>query len=971
MNELFQNVLTASFHGSIVIAVVILLRLVLKKTPKKFICLLWLLAGIRLLMPFQIQSSLSLQPETARVVAEQRWQQPEAAAEPAPKQPWENNVPEPENTTFVPADASAAAERFREAPGDVFPEAFPTEEDSPAVNWAALVPYFWFIVACCFVASSLYSYLRLRYLVREAVRIPGGWECENIETAFILGFIRPRIYIPMGMSPDNRKYIFAHEQTHLEKGDHWFKMIGYIALAIHWFNPLAWVAYTLLCKDIEMACDERVVQFMELEERKAYSAALLSCSTNRAHLAACPVAFGEVSVKYRIKSVLNYRKPGFWISLVGVLAVLFVAVCLLTNPAGKEGALAAGETAPSEESDVVAVTNIDELLAAIAPDTVIQLEAGTYNLTGASDYGINTGSGYYVWNESEDGYELELLGVENLTIRGSGKYVTVLETDPRFANVLRLRDCSNVTLEDFNAGHTKATGECSGGVVNLQNCSGVTMNRMGLYGCGIIGLQADQCREVALTDSDIYQCSVSAMAIQQCTDVSVSRCRIYDIGYTQYGGYTLFNVYDSEEVAVEDCEISNCSVVCLVDASGSRMHLKNTMFTGNRPKSAAFSLNGGETRMDNCEFRDNHIRNWYTPESDLVSDSGGNYYSAEALMKRFSTTVSEILPEAAQPRLEIHVSTVDELIAAIGPNTEIVLDESMYDLSEATGYGTSKGDYYHWEDVFDGPGLVIQNVDNLVIRSSDGNITGHTLSATPRYADVMTFDACTNIGLSGFTAGHTKEPGSCAGGVLKFRDSDGIVVDSCGLFGCGILGIQAEYCSDIRVVNCDIYECSQGGIRMWNTSSIAIEDCTLRELGGEAVWFGGCTGVTIDGEPPVSLDNVDQVKDQETTRLTSVMSVMELRETLQQFVRAYLRGDTDAMKACMAEPYDEDLPVYSGKLTETDQIWFSGPQSVETELVSHGSCTVCCMIRGSDSELSLFLRATKEQGVWKIAFDTE
>lgn len=348
MNQLFQNVLTASFHGSVVIAVVIVLRLILKKTPKKFICLLWLLAGIRLLMPFEIQSSLSLQPEAASVV-EQHWQQEQRQAyTPAPEEPVLNAVPEPEAPALTAVDVPAAmpeeASRIR---GDA-PAAAPVREDNPAVDWAALVPYFWFAVACCFVVSSLYSYLRLCYQVREAVKIPGGWECENIETAFILGFIRPRIYIPMGMSADNRKYILAHERTHLEKGDHWFKMIGYIALAIHWFNPLVWVAYTLLCKDIEMACDERVVQFMELEERKAYSAALLSCSTNRAHFAACPVAFGEVSVKYRIKSVLNYRKPSFWISLVGVIAIVFVAVCLVTSPAKEKTEPAAGETLPPQ-----------------------------------------------------------------------------------------------------------------------------------------------------------------------------------------------------------------------------------------------------------------------------------------------------------------------------------------------------------------------------------------------------------------------------------------------------------------------------------------------------------------------------------------------------------------------------------------------------------------------------------------------
>ena len=269
MTQFLENLLTASFHGSIVILAVIFLRLVLRKTPKKYICLLWLLAGIRLLMPIEIRTELSLQPELA----------------------------------------------------------LPVE-----VVWPAVLPWIWGAVACLFGIYSAVSYLKLKNQVREAVRIRGGWECDRIDTAFILGFIRPRIYIPMGMNKQARKHILEHERTHLDKGDHWIKMIGFLALSLHWFNPLVWVAYILLCKDIEMACDERVVQFMELEERKSYSAALIACSSRQMHFAASPVAFGEVNVKKRILSVLNYKKPSFWISLLGVVAFFFVAVCLLTSP---------------------------------------------------------------------------------------------------------------------------------------------------------------------------------------------------------------------------------------------------------------------------------------------------------------------------------------------------------------------------------------------------------------------------------------------------------------------------------------------------------------------------------------------------------------------------------------------------------------------------------------------------------------
>lgn len=341
MESLFSNILTASFHGSIVILVVMFLRVLLRKAPRKFICFLWLLAGLRLLMPFEIQSSLSLQPmpEVAQV---RQWQSP-AAPDPTPRE----TFPEP------PAERQEAQlPQTSESPVSLVTTAKPAvERPKPSLNWKGLIPYAWLFVAACFGFYTIYAYLSLKYKVREAVKIRGGWECDRIETAFILGFIRPKIYIPMGLSPTVRKHILAHERTHLEKGDHWFKMIGFLALALHWFNPLVWVAYVLLCKDIELACDERVVQFMDLEERKSYSAALLSCSTNSAHFAACPVAFGEVSVKDRIKTVLNYRRPSFWVSLLGVIAILFVAVCLLTNPAKEPNTSAATvETAQEQES---------------------------------------------------------------------------------------------------------------------------------------------------------------------------------------------------------------------------------------------------------------------------------------------------------------------------------------------------------------------------------------------------------------------------------------------------------------------------------------------------------------------------------------------------------------------------------------------------------------------------------------------
>ena len=299
MEGFAENLLTASFHGSVLILAVLVIRLVLWKTPKKYICLLWLLAGIRLLLPVEIRSDLSLQP------------------------------------------------RF----------ALPS---LPEGSWRVWGMCLWAVIAGGFGVYSLISYCRLKNRVREAVRIRGGWESDRIDTAFILGFVKPRILIPMGMSNQSRRYILAHERTHLDKGDHWIKMIGFLALALHWFNPLVWVAYILLCKDIETACDERVIRFMELDERKAYSSALLRCSSRRAHFATSPVAFGEVSVKQRILSILKYKKPSFWLSLLGVLAFFFVAVCFLTSPPAAQTQV----LSPEEQANLAKIEQCREELEA-------------------------------------------------------------------------------------------------------------------------------------------------------------------------------------------------------------------------------------------------------------------------------------------------------------------------------------------------------------------------------------------------------------------------------------------------------------------------------------------------------------------------------------------------------------------------------------------------------------------------------
>ena len=217
----------------------------------------------------------------------------------------------------------------------------------------------------------------------------------------------------------------------------------------------------------------------------------------------------------------------------------------------------------------------------------------------------------------------------------------------------------------------------------------------------------------------------------------------------------------------------------------------------------------------------------------------------------------EYVPVSTGEQTQVHVSTVDEFLKALAPDTEIILDAEFYDLSTATGYGTQGGTYYRWEEVFDGVQLTIQNLSNLTIRAESDDVKAHTVSARPRYAHVINFENCSNIMVEGFTAGHTFEPGSCAGGVIGFNNCEDVLVNNCGLYGCGVVGIWGANTKGVQVTNSDIYECSWGGVYMMFCKDVTFNGNTIRDLGEEFMgqWSDGTpfmlhdtTGITINGE---------------------------------------------------------------------------------------------------------------------------
>lgn len=311
MAAVFLKLLNLSISASWLVLAVLVLRLVSKRSPKWMNVLLWGIVALRLVLPFSIESALSLIPSAETV-------------SPAVVQ----FAPAPTITSGVSVIDNAVnpslSEHF---------SAVPTASVNPLYAWTEIAGWVWLIGLEAMLLYALVSYLRLRRRVSVSLCVRENiYLCDAISSPFILGVVKPRIYLPSGLDEVQRQNVLSHERAHLARRDHWWKPLGFALLAVYWFNPALWLAYTLLCRDIELACDERVIRTMDESAVKTYSTVLLACSMPRKAVITCPLAFGEVGVKERVKNALRYKKPAFWVVAASVAVCVVVAVCFLTNP---------------------------------------------------------------------------------------------------------------------------------------------------------------------------------------------------------------------------------------------------------------------------------------------------------------------------------------------------------------------------------------------------------------------------------------------------------------------------------------------------------------------------------------------------------------------------------------------------------------------------------------------------------------
>ena len=311
MAAVFLKLLNLSISASWLVLAVLVLRLVSKRSPKWMNVLLWGMVALRLMLPFSIESALSLIPSAETL--------------------------SPEVVRFDPAPTITSGVEFIDnAVNPSLSESFaaaPLASVNPLYVWTYLAGWVWLIGLGAMLLYALVSYLRLRRRVSVSLCVRENiYLCDAISSPFILGVVKPHIYLPSGLDEVQRQNVLSHERAHLARRDHWWKPLGFALLAVYWFNPVLWLAYALLCRDIELACDERVIRTMDESAVKTYSTVLLACSIPRKAVITCPLAFGEVGVKERVRNALHYKKPAFWIVVASAVVCIVVAVCFLTNP---------------------------------------------------------------------------------------------------------------------------------------------------------------------------------------------------------------------------------------------------------------------------------------------------------------------------------------------------------------------------------------------------------------------------------------------------------------------------------------------------------------------------------------------------------------------------------------------------------------------------------------------------------------
>lgn len=871
-----QTILSLTLSGSALALLLLALRYVfIKRMPSTVYYYAWILVLLRFALPLPGLVPMERAASTAYTpISSTRTLSFAEQNEPLPFTP--------PSAGFVPVTAVTAEAN---EPATLNP---PSQERaeipsgrSAAVSAPKLLLAVWLLGTGISLAAYVVSYKVFTVRVRRSLssataddrrvyrllpgRKPRLYRCAAFQTPLMFGVFRPLITLPERVYDEELlTNILRHELMHYHRRDTLYKWFAVAVLSTQWFNPLSYLIRREINRACELSCDEMLLRDMDRADKISYGNTLLnmaSAGALPAGVVATTFSTEKRNLKERLEQIMNYKKSGARL-LAAVLTLVLLAGC------GVAAGAAPARTSPVTDSakNTVRVSTVDELLDAIAPDTTIELAAGTYDLSTASNYRQASTNPFYTWNEVYDnGAELEIRGVKNFTIRGAGKDSTTIAAVPRYANVLKFTGCQDVTVDGLTAGHTTEPGWCMGGVLYFDTCDRAAVNACGLYGCGTIGVWAGNCNDLTVTASDIYECSYGAVYVDHCRNARVEGCDVHDHGTRSGEGsaMTLFDASYSDGFVIHGTRVhdNRAQMLLRCDYTKGAQFLSNDV-TGNSFDSPVFYFQQYGATVDGCRFEGNNIHAWYSGDV-YAGDIEGNLLEGallgEMILRNLDPDTASPLNSTADPTEvskggSISVTNVDDFLAAIGPDRTIILDGALFDLSTASNYGGIGTAYYYWSESYDGPQLVIHDVSGLSITAKDTSSGATTLAAIPRYADVLCFRNCDNLYLGGFTAGHTKEPGACSGGVLDFQNCNQVRIEKMRLYGCGILGLQTHQCTSLDVLRTEIYECSQGAGMFFQTDGIVFSDCDIHDVPSPALIFNECGDKVWNGEPLLGLN---------------------------------------------------------------------------------------------------------------------
>ena len=806
------NIFLSLTLGGSVLALLLLLgkKLVFKKLSNTFYYYAWLVVLLRFLIP--LPGAIPTAPRQM----------------PAPGTVTVTEPTAPRET--YPLETEAVEEAL--AKQDAAPVGA-SQKEVGRISPQKLLPLLWAAGAIGSFGWYLLSYWRFVVRARRSVtrellwenagQFQGLWQkprlllAKNLESPMLVGMVQPKILLPEGSySEEMLQNILLHELVHFRRNDIIYKWFSVAVFSIQWFNPLTYVIRRELGRACELSCDEWVIRHMTPGEKQTYGETLIAmAAANPLPAAAGATTFSteKRDLKRRLLAIMGYRNTKLGVLLGLGAAVVLTALGLLLGPEQVRFPQANYLGQPNMDLvKTVTVSNVEDFLGAIGPNRDVRLRSGEYNLLDAPDYGQPTKSPYYSWEPVFDGYQLVIHNVQNLSIRGEiGKETQILAA-PRYANVLYFRNSSNLWLQDLTVGHSPQEGYCSGGVLHFENCRQVDGGSLYLFGCGSVAVTAQGSKNLTVHSSDLYDCTYNALTMYNSSDVLVDSCHIYDMNCLG----PLVELKGCTGATVQNCLIENSVASRLLETSDGEGKL---VFAYNTVQNCSFEQEmlqtKQETQIEGCNFRDISTLRWEAADN------------SEPLPVETTTEPEPEQPQEPVEPQEVTVSTVDDLLAAIAPNTTISLEPGTYDLTYAKDYGEPNlSGSYRWSEAYDGWELTIQADGVRLIGKGDVEVV-----TQPRYANVLHFENCRDFQVQGLTLGHTPEQGSCSGNVIRMDGCSNGTVDSCDLYGCGTTGIVAMETRDVTVQNSTIHDCSEGGLYLRMCARFTVKDNRFQKIG--------------------------------------------------------------------------------------------------------------------------------------------